>query len=194
MILYWKNDSCFVCLQTTVRFSNKVAASKLIEMYLKLTVIFGHQHSISWQWSVAKFLVEKKSKWPKVTYCQNSAVVTLLNVRRAGADQHGSYWKQLRRQPHHRAVFNDDCRLLGLKASCSSINAWALKSETVLTTGTMATAAKQRAVSPQGAWVHCLKRLPVPPHSLLAILTHRKGKSPSYRSRFLSCDKALSMN
>lgn len=97
------------------------------------------------------------------TYCQNGVGVTLLNVWQADADQHGSCWKQQQRQPHHRAVFNDDCRLLGLKASRSSLNARAPKSETVLTTGTMATAAKRRAVSPQGAWICCLKRLPVPP-------------------------------
>lgn len=33
---------------TSVRFSNKVAVGKLIEMYLKLTVVFDNQHSVSW--------------------------------------------------------------------------------------------------------------------------------------------------
>lgn len=90
------------------------------------------------------------------------------------------------------SILGDNCRLLGLKAVHSSVNVCAPKSETVLTTDTLATAAKQRAVSPQGAQVRPLKRLPIPPQP--ASSSHQqKGKLPQ-RPVYMSCDKAHTRN
>ena len=151
---------------TSVRFSNKVAVGKLMEMYLKLTVIFDHQHSVSCPWSIVRLQENEDRtlrKQPRSHLLSKSAGAGPLTLGQADAHQHGSYWREQQRQTHHHTVFNDDCRWLWVKASHSSLNVWAPNSKTVLTTGIMATAAKQMAMSPRGAWLYYLKRSAISP-------------------------------